>query len=428
MIALLLAALIGSPVRSFRPPNLVLVVADDLGYSDLGCYGGTRIPTPNIDAVAAQGIRMTSGYVTCPMCAPSRAGIMTSQYPQRFGFEFNPAAGTIYGIPRSVPTLAERLRAIGYATAAVGKWHLGETAPQTPLDRGFQSFFGFYGGASRYLPFTPAGLELIEGRSPVRVKEYLTDAFTRRAVDFVNHSYTRPFFLYLAYNAVHLPYEAPKSYLDRFPQYTGDQKIYAAMVSALDDGVGKVRAAIRAKGLESETLFVFLSDNGGNTANGPAQNKPFRGGKNTMFEGGVHVPFLASWPGRLPKGVDYPRQTSAMDIGPTFLASTGFPIPAEQGLNGKSLLPFWEGEDRSTPHPALYWRMGQERAARIGDVKYVATDRTPGRVWTEMLFDLGIDLDESRSLVSKEPNQLSFVRSAWSKWSQGLKNPAWPNG
>ncbi|HEY0866034.1 MAG TPA: sulfatase-like hydrolase/transferase [Fimbriimonas sp.] len=431
MLSLFAASILtaSATTATIRPPNVVLIVADDLGYGDASTYGGW-VPTPNLDDLAASGIRMTDGYVVCPMCAPSRAGLMTSYYPQRFGFEFNPERVDttdtgLYGLPPDRKTLAERMREIGYSTALFGKWHLGDSAGLRPLDRGFDRFYGFHGGASGHLPKNGVGIKLFDDRTPIRIMDYLPEALTREAVSYINHSASRPFFVCLSYDMVHLPYESTPKYLDRFPNLTGVEQVYSAMVSALDDGVGAVRQAVRDNGLERDTLFVFMSDNGGGTANGPASNYPLRGGKNTHYEGGIRVPMIYSWPGRLPEGVTYSRPVSALDIGPTAMAAAMRPIRSSERIDGVNLMPYLTGSKTFAPHAALYWRMGEERAIRKGNDKYLATVHNPLRTWTETYYRLGSYRDEYRDLSLKFPDRLNTLRDEWSVWSSQLMDPLW---
>jgi arylsulfatase B len=298
------------PPRAPRKPNLLVILVDDLGYADLGCQGCKDIPTPNIDTLARNGIRFTDGYVSSPYCSPSRAGLLTGRYPQRFGHELNtPGRRQDLGLPRTEVTLADRLKACGYATGIVGKWHLGVGGQFHPLRRGFDEFFGFaheghfYVGPHYQGDYTSSLRDkepeydklnpILRGTERVDEKEYLTEAFTREALAFIDRHRDQPFFLYLAYNAVHSPMQALPRYMDRFPTIADKKRgVFAAMLAAVDDGVGALLNKLRHVGIEEQTLIFFLSDNGGPTAELTSSNRPLRGFKGEVLEGGIRVPFV----------------------------------------------------------------------------------------------------------------------------------------
>src|SRR5579875_2853168 len=360
-------------------PNIVIILADDLGYADLGYQGCRDIPTPHIDSLARGGVRCTNGYVSGPYCSPTRAGLLTGRYQQRFGHEFNPGntADVHVGLPLTETTLADRLKAAGYATGLVGKWHLGQAPSLRPRRRGFDEFFGFLGGAHPYVP--GKGAPIYRGDSVVEEKEYLTDAFGREAVSFVERHKDHPFFLYLAFNAVHTPMDATDARLARFASISdASRRTYAAMLTAMDESVGKVLDALRSAGLEEDTLIFFLSDNGGPTMLGTtinaSRNDPFRGSKRTTLEGGIHVPFVVQWKGKLSAGRVYDRPVIQLDILPTALAAAGVAAAPDWRLDGVNLLPHLAGEASAPPHDNLYWRMGEQTAIRRGDWKLVRYD------------------------------------------------------
>lgn len=430
-----------------KKPNIVILLADDMGYGDLGFQGGRDIPTPNLDALAAGGVRCTNGYVSGPYCSPTRAGLLTGRYQQRFGHEFNPgggggANGNPPGLPTSETTIADRLKAAGYATGLVGKWHQGGAPKFHPRRRGFDEFFGFLGGAHGYFP---AGQEAPIYRDEEIVKEesYLTDAFAREAVAFVDRHKEHPFFLYLAFNAVHTPMHATDDRLARFGSIADEQRrTYAAMLTALDEAVGKVVEKLRADGLEEDTLIFFLNDNGGPTMLGTtingSKNDPLRGSKRTTLEGGVRVPFVARWKGKLPEGKVYDQPVIQLDVLPTALAAAGVEVSPDWKLDGVDILPALKGESDRAPHDALYWRFGEQFAIRRGDWKLVRYDRAldnPGErsngrgVGPIRLYNLAEDIGESRDLAAEKPEKVEELLAAWKAWDKELVEPLWgPTG
>lgn len=427
-----------------RKPNIVVILADDLGFADLGFQGCRDIPTPNLDRLAASGVRCTNGYVSGPYCSPTRAGLLTGRYQQRFGHEFNPAGegrgNAKLGLPLSQQTIADRLRAGGYVTGLVGKWHLGGAPEFQPPRRGFDEFFGFLGGARGY--FLPEGAPIYRGTAVVDEREYLTDALAREAGAFVDRHKAEPFFLYLAFNAVHTPMHATDERLKRFASIADPRRrTYAAMLVAMDEAVGRVLDELHAAKLTDDTLVFFMSDNGGPTMVGTTQNgsinSPLRGSKRTTLEGGVHVPFVVSWPGHLPAGKVYDKPVIQLDVLPTALAAAGITaaIPAEQALDGVDLVPFLSGANDAAPHEVLYWRMGEQMAIRRGDWKLVRYDRVadgaagrnPG-VTEARLYNLADDLGESRDLAAEKPEIASELEGLWQTWSSQLAEPLWGGG
>jgi arylsulfatase A-like enzyme len=423
-----------------RPPNIVVIVADDMGYADIGVHGSRDIPTPNIDALAASGIRFTNGYVSGPYCSPTRAGLMTGRYPQRFGHEFNPGdAQQEFGLPLDQVTMADRLKAAGYRTALFGKWHLGFSERHHPMSRGFDEFFGFLGGAHNYLdPMSAGPNPVLDGRAKVAEIEYLTDAIADRAASFIKRQGQAPFFLYVAFNAVHTPMHATDKYLARFAHISDPQrKTYAAMLSAMDDGIGRTVAALRAAGLEENTLIFFFSDNGGPTMAGTtvngSSNAPFRGSKRQTWEGGVHVPFIISWKGRLPAGTTDVRPIIQLDVLPTALAAAGVASP-QATLDGVDLLPYLTGRIRSAPHEVLYWRFGGMMAIRKGDWKLVKSSEGPLRdtdpaVLSDLsgaeLYNLANDIGETKNLAATNPGKVKELTDLWQRWNRELVRPLW---
>jgi arylsulfatase A-like enzyme len=404
-------------------PNIIIFLADDLGYADLGVQGCKDIPTPNVDSIAKNGVRFTDGYATHCVCSPSRAGLMSGRYQHRFGFEANSGperyAADNFGLPREEKTLAERLKPLGYATGMVGKWHIGFKEGLRPHERGFDYHFGFLSGAHTYLPGKRDNDPIIRNGVPVEEKEYLSDAFAREAVAFIGRSQTQPWFLYFAFNAVHSPLDE-SDYMKRFPNLTGNRKTYAGMLSALDDAVGRVLAKVRALGQEENTLIFFYSDNGGPTPQTTSRNDPLRGFKAQFFEGGIREPFLAQWKGKLPAGAVYREMVMGFDCHATALAAAGGEFPTDKPLDGVNLLPFLTGETSGRPHTQLFWRSGGAHAARVGDWKLVHTRTEP-----PMLFNLKDDIGEKTDLATKEPAKLREVQAAFAEWEKDKKPAQW---
>lgn len=438
LIRLLLAtfALVGVVVglsaraaQAGQGPNIVFIVADDLGYADVGFHGGREIATPNIDSIAASGIQFRNGYVSGPYCSPTRAGLLTGRYQQRFGHEFNPPGvaptnGVPAGLDLREKTLADRLRAAGYRTAVIGKWHLGATESYSPLNRGFDEFFGFPGAAHSYTnPGVATPNPVRRGNTPVDEKEYLTSAFTREAVSFIQRQAGQPFFLYLAYNAVHSPLEIPPGTDERFSQIADPKRrAFAGLLTALDDGVGQVLGALKARGLEENTLVVFFSDNGGPTGDNGSRNTPLRGYKFQTWEGGIHIPFAIRWKSHLPAGRVYDAPVIQLDLHATALAAAGVALKPEWQLDGVDLVPFITGQRNGVPHEALFWRFGRQYAIRQGDWKLVlgGTNAAP------QLFNLANDLGELNDRSGSEPARVRELQAAWDQWNQTLVAPTWP--
>jgi arylsulfatase A-like enzyme len=409
-----------------RKPNIVVILADDLGYAELGAQGCADIPTPHIDSLARNGVRFTQGYVTCGICAPTRAGLLTGRYQQRFGFETNPGPETYaddkFGLPREETTLAERLKGFGYAAGMVGKWHLGYKAELQPPRRGFDEFFGFLSGADNYLPGGRRKNTILRGTEAVEEKEYLTDAFGREAAAFIERRKDVPFFLYLAFNAVHSPLEATEKLLARFPDIKDSKRrTYAAMTAAMDDAVGRVLETLRRLELEEHTLVFFLSDNGGPTAQTTSSNKPLRGFKVDLYEGGVRIPFMAQWKGRLMAGKVYEHPVVSLDIHATAVAAAGETISPDWKLDGVDLVPFLTGENPGKPHETLYWRFHNKSAIRRGDWKLVVGESGPG----PELFNLAEDAGESKDLSAAHPDKVKELQAAWQEWNAQLQAAKW---
>ncbi|GAB5562585.1 MAG: N-acetylgalactosamine-6-sulfatase [Synoicihabitans sp.] len=461
------ASLSPLPLIAAEQPNIVVLLADDLGYGELSCQGNPEIPTPHIDAIAANGVRFTAGYVAGPNCSPSRAGFLAGRIPTRFGYEFNPIGAVNerprVGFPASEITIAEALHDAGYSTGLIGKWHQGGSAEYHPFRHGFDEFFGFtheghyfvpppYHGVTSMLrrkqlpgnamgrwigqknliytdhmghnePDYDANNPIVRGGQPVEESAYLTDALTREAVDFIERHDDKPFFLFLSYNAVHSPLQAADAYMQQYAHIEDiHRRIFAAMLGNLDDSVGAVMAQLRASGLEDDTIVFFLSDNGGPTRELTSSNAPLRGEKSSMYEGGVRVPFMMQWPGRIPAGRVYEKPVSAMDIYATATANSGTPTP--DAIEGVDLVPFVTGANPGVPHDTLFWRQGGRAGLRHGDWKLVRMGRwkqTDGAPWE--LYDLSRDLGETQNLATSHPEQLTAMVARWEKMNAEMSEP-----
>ena len=437
-----IAALLSSSANA--KPNILVILADDLGYGELSCQGFTKqIPTPNIDSIAKNGVRFTSGYVSGPYCSPTRAGFMTGRYQQRFGHEFNPgpaeAAVENFGLPLTEKTVGDRLKAAGYATGWFGKSHLGYKPPFHPLKRGFDEYFGFLGGAHSYLDAAgDKANPILKGTEPVNNIGYTTEAFGQYAVDFIAKHKSDPWFCYLPFNAVHAPMESTATYLERFSSIEDKRRrAYCAMESAMDDAIGKVLAQIRANGQEENTLIFFFADNGGPTPSTTSGNGPLRGFKAQTWEGGIRVPFMMQWKGKIPAGKVDDRPVIQLDIHPTALAAAGASAPADAKFDGVNLLPYVTGEKSGAPHEALYWRFGQQIALRAGDWKIVkgagmagVAGGRAGKADTTgaELYNVTKDIGEKENLAAKNPDKLKELAALWDQWNAGNIEAAWGPG
>lgn len=428
LICLLIAFATAFAQAAPQRPNIILIVGDDMGYADIGVHGSREIPTPYLDSIAKNGVRCSSGYVSGPYCSPTRAALLTGRYQQRFGHEFNPGppveANIEVGLSLKEKTLADRLQAAGYATALVGKWHLGHDKKFHPLNRGFQEYFGFLGGAHSYTNAQADGNNpVMRGFEKVDEKEYLTDALGREAVAFIDRSKTKPFFLYLAFNAVHTPMHATAKYLDRFSNISDPRRrTYAAMMSAMDDAIGRVLGTLKEKKLEENTLVFFVSDNGGPPGNS-STNGVLRGHKASTWEGGIRVPFLWQWKGHLPAGKVYDQPVIQLDFHATALAAAG--VETGDKLDGVNLLPYLAGKKKGAPHDALYWRFGEQMAIRKGDWKLVKAGRGNAVGDNPLLVNLAKDISEQNDLSEKEPKKLKELQVAWDKWNAELIPAQW---
>jgi len=452
-----------------RQPNIVLILADDLGYADIGAYKADRYQTPNIDKLAKQGVRFTAAYAAAPVCAPSRAGLITGRYPQRFGFEFNQGPGNRefkygYGLDAKELTIGNVLQSAGYKTGLVGKWHLGIADPFYPTNRGFDEFVGLLTAETSYGDPAQPGVrvwpqdrvaaaaatkdgvfhrwphaKILDG--PKRMlatdgKEYLTDYLTNRSVEFIerNAKSDKPYFLYAAYTAPHSPHMVAQKYYDRFPEIKDElQRINAAMIASLDDGVGRIMAAVEASGEADNTIIVFTSDNGcEDYTSGLCSCVPMRGGKLTHYEGGARVPMIMRWPDRLAAGTLYSGTTSLMDLLPTAVAAAGGHLPADRAYDGVNVLPFVAGKATGQPHDVLIWRRAPLVSIRAGDWKlWEVSDKNSMAGQSRygdytLLFNLKDDENETTNLATQNTPKVEELRALIKDWEKDKKPAAWP--
>lgn len=408
-----------------KQPNIIVIFADDAGFADFSLNGNKMIQTPNIDAIAANGVKFTNAYVSGPVCSPSRAGLLTGRYQQRFGHEYNIGGNFTNTDPDSIglavseKTIADYLKTEGYRTALVGKWHLGEKSQFHPNQRGFNEFFGLLKGSSAYT--SGKAKDIQRNGTPVEAMSlpYLTDAFGDEAVGFIERNAEQPFFLFLSFNAPHTPMHAREDYLAeaRTQFETEPRAINAAMTRSLDENVGKVMRALRAQGLEENTLVIFTNDNGGAMPYNASNNFPFSGTKGTFLEGGIHVPFVAQWPGKIDKGSSYKESIVTLDILPTALAAAGAKAPSN--VDGVDLVPYLKNSSE-TPHEELFWRLGHHGAVRRGDWKLIWFDDTPPR-----LHNLSSDVAEQFDLSKEEPEITQSMLESFHLWESELIKPVW---
>jgi len=428
-----------------KSPNVVIILTDDQGYHDVGFNGCKDIPTPNIDRIASEGVNFTNGYVSYPVCGPSRAGLLTGRYQGRFGYNHNPTVNpetADAGIPLEERNIAECLKPLGYRNMIVGKWHMGSHPQHHPMNRGFDEFYGFLRGGSQYLPerikledFSEVkhrwawySMKIMRGHERVDFDEYLTDEFSQEAVRFIrdNAGGDEPFFLYLAYNAPHTPLQATEKYLKRFAHIQDEnRRIYAAMVSAVDDGVGDVLLALEETGVADNTIIFFLSDNGG-AHNNASDNEPLRGFKGSMWEGGLRVPFAMRWPAKIPAGIVYNEPVISLDMLATIAPYAGAAPDLERPWDGVNLVPYLTGEKTGSPHPQLFWQSdqsGTRYAVREGDIKLTLPHSDTERA---MLFNLGEDIAESDDLTSANPEKAVQLKQDWDTWNAQMKPTFFP--
>ncbi len=464
----LFAFAIGSmTVVADRPPNVVLILADDLGYNDISLHGNTVVRTPNIDRIGSEGVRFTRGHTTNATCSPSRAGLMTGRYQQRFGYEFVvvppqfamalagdgnilqtiPADKRVpmeeMGIPTTEITLAESLKEAGYRTGLIGKWHMGSAPRFQPKNHGFDFFTGTLNGAALFdeeddpqvvnakLPWDKIDKflwqmlnnQLIRDDKPYVAAEYMTTFFGKEAVQFIDDRKDDPFFLYLAFNAPHTPLQAPKEVYDRL-DYIADHKtrVYYAMIESMDEAIGMVLNKLESLGLDDNTLVIFSSDNGAAPYTRiPHTNSPFRGSKANYFQGGVVVPYLMRWPAAIESGTVLDIPVSLLDVFPTVAQATGAKVPQDRPIDGVNLLPLIRGDVSDAPHQALVWRSGTYKAVLYGDYR-LQVDQRQGKT---VLYNIKVDVGEQTNLAERMPDKVEELKAILIKAESEFIAPLW---
>jgi arylsulfatase A-like enzyme len=407
-------------------PNILVILVDDAGYNDFGFMGCPDIPTPELDRLAEMGTIFTDAHVTATVCSPSRAGLMTGRYQQRFGHECNVPPHDI-GMDPAEHTMGDVLGAAGYRTVCVGKWHLGNRTMYHPNNRGFDEFWGFLEGARDYFPSKKTDhpehyRAILHNRTQVDFEGYLTDVFTDKAIDYMETTVNQPWFVFLSYNAVHTPMQAKQEDLDRFRDHPRQQ--LAAMTWSLDENVGRITNYLESRNELENTLIFFLSDNGGaGMNNNQSRNDPLKGWKGNKYEGGHRVPFFVTWKGTVPGGKRYDGLTSAMDVLATSVAASGLDKTTGKPLDGVDLLPFLKNEKAGEPHKKLFWRKDQMAGMRHGQYKLIRLEGYGYR-----MYDLAKDLGESVDLRDSHPGQFASMKSDLIQWDRETVLPWWYEG
>jgi arylsulfatase A-like enzyme len=425
-----LACLAAWPAAAQQPPqasvpNVVLIVTDDLGYGDVGSYGSPDAKTPNIDRLAREGVRLTDFYANGPTCTPTRAALISGRYQQRFELERPLGSGVETGLPPEGRSLPQLLRSNGYATALVGKWHLGEKPQFGPNAHGFDYFFGFKSGFVDYYQHTGGdGMhDLFENEMPVHVDGYMTDLITERSLRFIEQNAQRRFFLEVAFNAPHWPYQVPDHpstarddaiHVQPYDPDSGTRQDYIAMLERADRGIGEILALLDKQGLAANTLVIFTNDNGGEWL---SRNAPLFHRKHTLWEGGIRVPAILRWPGRLPAGVASRQVGISFDLTASIVAATNTPLPAGAALEGIDLLPILAGRSPLVER-TIFWRTyynnRRMRAVRSGDWKLLIDGESA------MVFDLRDDVGERNDLARERQDVARRLRPLVAAWERDV--------
>lgn len=415
-------------------PNFIIILADDLGYADVSLNGSKQIPTPNIDRLAEKGVNFTNGYVTGPVCSPSRAGLLTGRNQVHFGHDNNlggnqPGFDPEYlGLPLTENTIATRLKKLGYVTGLIGKWHLGVTHEFHPLQRGFDEMWGYTGGGHDYFTSEPDGKGYkcpieCNYKTPQKIT-YITDDKGDECVDFIKRHKNEPFFLFASFNAPHAPMQATEADLELFKHIKNEKRRkYCAMVHRLDVNVGRIIKTLEDHELDENTMLVFLSDNGGPCDSNASINAPFSGQKGILLEGGIHVPFIISFPGSIPEGETYSNPVISLDIARTFFELAGGTISDEVTLEGVNLVPYVNGEIQGKPHDSFNWRFTISAAIRENKWKLI---RLPDRL--PMLFDLSKDISEQNNVALDNIEITKSMLRKLGEWDVKQPHPVFLEG
>jgi arylsulfatase A-like enzyme len=409
-----------------KKPNVVVIVSDDCGFNEFSLHGSKLFPTPNIDSIATNGVHCKIGYTSGAVCSPTRAGLLTGRYQQRFGHELNiPAAmSKTNGLPLSETTIANVMKDNGYRTIALGKWHLGYDPKFHPMERGFSDYYGFLQGSRSYFPLEkPTKLEqMLRNREPVKETfEYMTDELAKEAAAYIVKHREKPFFMYLAFSATHSPNHALESDLKQVSDRQGNVK-HRAMAIALDRAVGVVLKELDTQKLAENTLVVFLNDNGGAIGH---DNAPLRGLKGSTWEGGTRIPFAMRWPDVIPKGKVFEHPVMTIDIMPTAMAAAGIATNLKTPLDGVDLLPYVKGDKTERPHQTLYWKHGPSWAIRDGDLKLLVADKS---MTEPELYDLAADPSEKTNLAKERADKVKQLQAEWDDWQSKNVKPLWRYG
>ena len=419
------------------PPNVIIIISDDQGYADVGFHGSKEIFTPNIDRIAKNGVVFSQGYVSYAVCSPSRAGLITGRYQNRFGYTRNillAPKDSLMGLPISEQTLPEVLNNVDYKTKAIGKWHLGAHESLVPEKRGFDEFFGFLIGGHRYFPedltlndLTEASRQMdgyitriYDNGRRINTKKYLTEELSDNAVKFIEDNAKDPFFLYLSYNAPHTPLQATERDLERNGHIDVEKRrTYAAMVSSMDDGVGLILDKLEEKNISENTIVVFFSDNGGVEWYNFSDNGPLRGIKGDFFEGGIRVPFTMQWPKKIKPGINYNKPIIALDVFATVVSAASAEKFIKNNIDGVNLIPYINGEVNGSPHDYLFWKNPDKDIDVIRDNRYkyirVKDD--------EYIFDLDNDLSEENNIISSSRHIYQELKLKFKEWEKDMIDP-----